>query len=80
MKKSECIELVWAKKIRARLNDKCSSYACQTFQEYELVREFIKPILNYADAEEKRITKAFVKEKKDLENRSKLLSMTSGGK
>lgn len=50
------ITLPWANKIRARLKENCREHSkVKPWENHVNILEFIKPILDYADAEEKRI-------------------------
>lgn len=60
------IKLIWAEKIRERLKGIAGNDVYPYFKNAE-VNEFIKPILDYAEAEEKRINKAF-KQKVRMKN------------
>lgn len=60
---SKKITLIWADMIRARLDKSINGQDEYLFKGEWAVREFVKPILKYAEAEEKRITAEFTPEK-----------------
>jgi len=55
------LQLPWMRKIRNRLEDKFFEDGSEIFRfrEVERIIEFIKPILEYGEAEEKRIKEMF---------------------
>jgi hemerythrin superfamily protein len=65
-KEMKPITLLWADKIRVRLKQSLlDEEDGLLWSDNYYVRRFIKPILEYAEAEEKRINAEFQKGKKD---------------
>lgn len=48
--------LLWADKIRERLSE---NYDGQKFESYKIVRDFLGPIMEWAENEESRIRRGF---------------------
>lgn len=61
------LTLPWMERIRERLEEKTDMVNCEDmkFKEFEFIMDFLKPIIEYGEVEEKRIKEKFEECKKD---------------